>query len=103
MVYCGIQVVRNRRLWQDLARTGHGLPSMASANRQTPFYVKCVKARHSAAGTGKSAEDKSDFLRAVCRLACVGIFSVAAIFPILPHRILFVCLARPATGKKTYE
>lgn len=26
-----------------------------------------------------------------------------ALVPILPHRILFVCQARPATDKKTYE
>jgi hypothetical protein len=100
MVYCEFPVVRNRRLWQDLARTGHGLPSMAGANRQIPFYVKCVKARHCAVGTGKSADDRSDLLRAACRLFCVGLLSVAAIFPILPHRILFCVPGTPGDGQK---
>ncbi len=95
MVYCGVRVLRNRGFWQDLARTGHGLPSTASAHRQIPFYVKPVKAQNCAGRTGKSADHQSDLLRAVCRLFCTGILSVAAIFPILPHRVSFCVSGTP--------
>jgi hypothetical protein len=106
MVYCEFPVVRNRRLWQDLARTGHGLPSAASANRQTRFYAKCVKVKNCAAGTGKSAGHKSDLLRVARRLFCVGILSATAqvsqsptFFQSSRNAFDFVCLARLTTDK----
>jgi hypothetical protein len=58
-----------------------------------------------------SHDRQSDLLRAACRLFCMGILSVAAtqvpqtppFFRFSHTAFYFVCLARLATDKKTYE
>jgi hypothetical protein len=80
---------------------------MVNANRQIPFYVKCVKAQNCDAGTGKSADHQSDLLRAACRLFCIVILTVAAaqvsesppFFRSSRTAFDFVCQARLATDK----
>jgi len=99
MVYCEFPVVRNRRLWQHLARTGHGLPSAASANRQIPFYAKCVKVQNCAAGTGGNADHKSDLLRVAHRLFAWAFSPPPPFFQSSRNAFDFVCLARLTTDK----